>query len=60
SSDSGTSDSGTSDSGTSTAPLTAEGPKTRSSTLPNAPSQGGNPNVALTRPQLISPLTLVG
>ena len=24
------------------------------------PSQGDNPNIALTRPQIISPLTLVG
>lgn len=25
-----------------------------------SPSQGDNPNIALTRPQFISPLTLVG
>jgi len=35
--------------------------KGRSMTGPSqVPRQGDNPNIALTRPQIISPLTLVG
>ena len=37
-----------------------EGPEISSPTLPNVSSQGNNPNTALTRPQTVRPLTLIG